>query len=307
MKQTSKLMLAGLCLAFTACQKPDGSIMPKASGTHSAARLGNGGCKLSLTDDGSFQAFNYNADGSPASAVVDGNQVTYDEIKDGLITKLSYGDETVSRQITVEYDQHRRPVKAFKSVSSEFFNYTTNFTVTYNAQGRLATLVADFDGDLEVTMAHRLVYSPQGNVLEHYIAEYGGPEFRFASLSQYDTRKNFAEEVALHPINLFYEPAGIARLQSTNNAGRIDLLAENSYYFGTFIGWDEYINLAYSPQGYPTQVQNNYDYNYVTYDFHIIDSWQFNLSYLCPGETAPGRVPNARNFGRNKMPAKMYR
>ncbi len=302
MKNANKIMLAGLCLAFTACQKPDVSLAPTTTVNYNAARIGNGGCMLNAIDDGSFQAFNYNADGSPASAVIDGYLVNYDEIKDGLITELSYGGVDSPRKISVEYDKHRRPIKALKSISSVFFNYTANFNVSYNPQGRLATLVVDFDGDQDVTMSHRLVYNPQGNVTAHYIAEDGGPEFLFARLSQYDTRKNFSEEVALHPLNLFYEPAGMARLQSANNAVRIDLLAENSYYFGTFIGWDEYKSLAYSPQGYPTQQTNFFDYNYVTYDFHIIADWTFGLSYLCPGDNAPGKLGKGGAKGNRKAP-----
>jgi hypothetical protein len=300
MKNTNKILFAGLCLAFTSCQKPVESLAPTSAINHSAARIGNGGCMLNAQDDGSFMAFNYNADGSPASAVIDGYLVQYDEIKDGLITKLSYGSGATARKINVEYDSHRRPIKAFKSVTSDFFNYTANFNVSYNAQGRLATLVVDFDGDQDVTMAHRLVYNPKGNVVAHYIAENGGPEYLWTQLSQYDNRKNFSEEVALHPINLFYEPAGIARLQSANNAGRLDQMAENSYYFGTFIGWDEYKNLAYSPQGYPTQVQNDFDYNYVTFDFHIIDSWSYGFSYLCPGDNAPGKQGKGGAKGKGK-------
>jgi hypothetical protein len=302
MKSSNKFLLAGLCLAFISCQKPEESLAPKTTLNHSAARIGKGGCMLNATDDGSFQAFNYNADGSPASAVIDGYLVQYDEIKDGLITKLSYGSVATSRKITVEYDNHRRPIKAFKTLSSEFFNYSANFNVSYNAQGRLATLVVDFDGDQDVTMAHRLVYNPQGNVVAHYIAEDGAPEYLWTQLSQYDTRKNFAEEVALHPLNLFYEPAGMARLQSANNAVRIDQSAENSYYFGTFVGWDEYKTLAYSPQGYPTQVQNDFDYNYVTFDFHIIDSWSYGFSYLCPGDSAPGKQGKGGAMSRSKAP-----
>jgi hypothetical protein len=290
MKNRNKIIIAGLCLAFTACQKPTEILAPNKNLNYNNARMDKGGCKLNAIDDGSLAAFNYNADGSPASAVIDGYFVQYDEVMNGLITKLSYGTEASPRKITVEYDNQRRPIKAFKSLSSEFFNYTANFVITYNEQGRLASLVADFDGDQEVTMAHRIVYSPKGNVVAHYIAEDGGSEFLYAKLSQYDNRKNSTEEVALHPLNLFYEPANIARLQSVNNAGRVDLLAENTYYFGTFIGWDEYKNLAYSPQGYPTQVTNYFDYNYVTYDFHIITDWSYSLSYLCPGDTAPGKT-----------------
>lgn len=306
MKNTTKILLASLCLAFTACQKTEESLAPKPTTKHTAARMGNGGCMLNATDDGSIQAFNYNADGSPASAVIDGYLVQYDEISDGLIIKLSYGTDYASRKINVQYDSHRRPIKAFKSFTSEFFSYTANFVVTYNAQGKVATLLADFDGDQEVTMMHRLVYSPNGNVTEHYIAENGGPEFLWAKLSQYDTRKNFAEEVALHPLNLFYEPANISRLQSANNAERIDLKAVNTYYWGTFIGWDEYKNLAYSPQGYPTQVTNSFDYNFVDFDFQIVDAWTYSLSYLCPGDNAPGKTGRGGAKGHSKTPKNRY-
>lgn len=302
MKNPSKILLVVPFLAFVACQKPTETLTPKASLNHSSARTGNGSCMLNTIDDGSFQAFNYNANGSPTSAVIDGYVVSYDEIQDGRITKLSYGTEAASRKITVQYDSQGRPIKAFKSFEADFFNFTTNFTVTYNTQGRVATLLADFDGDQEVTMAHRLVYSPQGNVVAHYIAENGGPEFLYMKLGQYDTRKNYSEAVALHPINLFYEPANMGRLQSTNNAGRLDFLAENTYYFGTFMGWDEYKTLAYSPQGYPTQVENSFDYNYVDFDFQIKDIYSFNLSYLCPGDTAPGKIGKGGAKGHNKAP-----
>ncbi len=291
MKNTNKFLMTLLLGAGLACQKSEQALSPKTYPIHSASRAqGNGGCQLHTIDDGSIVAFNYHADGSPASAVIDGYDVQYDEVQNGLITKLSYGGAGSPRTISIQYDSHGRPIKAFKTLSVPGFAYTATFTVTYNAQGRLATLVADFDGDQDITMAHRISYSPQGNVLAHYIAENGGMEYVYARFGQYDNHKNTYEALALHPLNLFYEPASMARNLSANNPGRVDFLAENSGYFGTFIAWDDYKYLAYSPQGYPTEVENAFDYNYVDFDFHVIFSYTYLQNYFCPGDSAPGKA-----------------
>jgi hypothetical protein len=202
--------------------------------------------------DSSPVKFIFDASGKAMSAEIDGTPVSF-EYSGSNITKMKYLDASANRSVTVEYDTQNRPSKAKKTYTSTDLNYTADFVVVYDANGRVSTENVSFKGDFEIVMTHRLEYDAKGNVLKQYVKENNNPEYLFTENSGFDDKKNPGRAIKLNPLILFYEPLNLFDNQSENNQTVVKTRVKNSEYLGSVYNIDiKYVFTDFNTNSYPT-------------------------------------------------------
>lgn len=225
-------------------------------------------CSLMSLDDGSGSGtikFTYDTNGKFLTGEIDGLPVKFDYTGSN-ISKVTYSNGDASRMITVAYDAQNRPVTAKKVYASTGFNFTSDYTVTYDANGRLSTLKDDTKGDFASILLHRLEYDAQGNVVKHYVKEDASPEFVWVENSGFDGKKNQYKGVKLNPLILFYEPLGLYGNQSESNATVVKSRVTNFDAIGGFYNVDrKSVYTTYNDNGYPTAYTEDYTIEHVDF------------------------------------------
>lgn len=225
-------------------------------------------CSLMSLDDGSGSGtikFAYDTNGKFLTGEIDGLPVKFDYTGSN-ISKVTYSDANASRTITVVYDAQNRPVTAKKVYASTGFNFTSDYTVTYDANGRLSTLKDDTKGDFASILIHRLEYNAQGNVVKQYVKEDASPEFVWVENSGFDGKKNQYKGVKLNPLILFYEPLGLYGNQSESNATVVKTRVVNFDAVGGFYNVDrKSVYTTYNDNGYPTAYTEDYTIEHVDF------------------------------------------
>lgn len=232
--------------------------------------------------------FTYDANGRVISGEVDDIPVKFEYTGD-YITKMIFANADASRGVVIENDAQNRPWKAKKVYTSADFNFTSDFVLSYDANGRLSTMKVDFKGDFQLLMVNRFEYDSKGNVLKHFIKEDANPEFVWMELSGYDDKKNINKAVKLNPLVLFYEPLNVFEYQSENNFTVAKSRVKNSEYIGPVYSADvKYNYTAYNSNGYPTAGTQSFttertDYNDPTLTKTIKESGStaLKLDYFC--------------------------
>ena len=225
-------------------------------------------CSLTSLDDGSGSGtikFAYDANGKFLTGEIDGLPVKFDYTGSN-ISKVTYSDADATRTITVTYDAQNRPVTAKKIYASAGFNFNSNYTVTYDANGRLSTLKDDTKGDYATILIHRLEYDTQGNVVKQYVKEDTRPEFVWVENSGFDGKKNQYKGIKLNPLTLFYEPLGLFGNQSESNATVVKSRVTNFDAVGGFYNVDrKFVYGTYNENGYPTAYTEDYTVEHVDF------------------------------------------
>lgn len=225
-------------------------------------------CSLISLDDGSGGGtikFTYDASGKFLTGEIDGLPVKF-EYTGSNISKVTYSDANAVRTITVVYDAQNRPVTAKKIYTSSNFKFTSDYTVTYDANGRLSTLKDDTKGDFASILIHRLEYDAQGNVVKQYVKEDASPEFVWVENSGFDGKKNQYKGVKLNPLILFYEPLGLFGNQSESNAAVVKSRVTNFDAVGGFYNVDrKSVYTTYNENGYPTAYTEDYTIEHVDF------------------------------------------
>ncbi len=225
-------------------------------------------CSLMSLDDGSGSGtikFTYDASGKFLTGEIDGIPVKFDYTSSN-ISKVTYSDANATRTITVVYDAQNRPVTAKKVYTSAGFKFTSDYTVTYDANGRLSTLKDDTKGDFASILIHRLEYDAQGNVVKQYVKEDASPEFVWVENAGFDGKKNQYKGVKLNPLILFYEPLGLYGNQSESNAMVVKSRVANFDALGGLFNVDrKFVYGTYNENGYPTASTETYSVEHVDF------------------------------------------
>ena len=225
-------------------------------------------CSLISLDDGTGSGtikFAYDANGKFLTGEIDGLPVKF-EYTGSNISKVTYSDADATRTITVTYDSQNRPVTAKKIYASSGFNFNSNYTVTYDANGRLSTLKDDTKGDFESILVHRLEYDTQGNVVKQYVKEDAKPEFVWVENTVFDSKKNQYKGVRFNPLILFYEPLGLFGNQSESNATVVKSRVVNFDAVGGFFNVDrKFVYGTYNENGYPTAYTEDYTVEHIDF------------------------------------------
>ena len=242
-------------------------------------------------DDGSGSGtikFTYDANGKFLTGEIDGLPVKF-EYTGSNISKVTYSNADASRTITVVYDSQNRPVTAKKIYASTGFNFTSDYTVTYDANGRLSTLKDDTKGDFASILIHRLEYDTQGNVVKQYVKEDSSPEFVWVENSGFDGKKNQYKGIKLNPLILFYEPLGLFGNQSESNATVIKSRVVNFDAVGGFYNMDrKFVYTTYNDNGYPTAYTEDYTVEHIDFSDPTgtkkskeTDTSKWKITYSC--------------------------
>ena len=226
-------------------------------------------CSLMSLDDGSGSGtvkFTYDANGKFLTGEIDGLPVKF-EYTGSNISKVTYSDADAARTITVVYDSQNRPVTAKKMYASKDFNFTGDYAITYDANGRLSTLKNEFKGDYVAILLHRLEYDTQGNVVKHYVKEDASPEFVWVENLGSDGKKNHYKGIKLNPLVLFYEPLSLYENQSESNPTIVKSRVTNFEAVGGLYNVDrKFVYTTYNENGYPTAYTEDFTVEHVDFN-----------------------------------------
>lgn len=226
-------------------------------------------CSLMSLDDGSGSGtikFTYDASGKFLTGEIDGIPVKFDYTGNN-ISKVTYSNANAARTITVGYNAQNRPVTAKKVYASKDFNFTSDYTVTYDANGRLSTLKDDTKGDYSSILIHRLEYDSQGNVVKQFVKEDASPEFVWVENTGFDGKKNQYKGIKFNPLILFYEPLGLFGNQSQSNATVVKSRVVNFDAVGGLYNVDrKSVFTTYNENGYPTAYTEDYTIEHIDFN-----------------------------------------